>query len=94
MDPESVMDGLELATALILEYGGGEPSEVRVAGKAPARLPAIELDIARVKKLLGLDLPPQRIEAILTALGFKVTRGPVWTVAPPAGGAIAARRLT
>ena len=83
VDPESVMDGLELATALILEYGGGEPSEVRVAGKAPARLPAIELDIARVKKLLGLDLPPQRIEAILTALGFKVTRGPVWTVAPP-----------
>jgi phenylalanyl-tRNA synthetase beta chain len=83
VDPESVMDGLELATALILEYGGGEPSEVRVAGKAPARLPAIELDIARVSKLLGLDLPPQRIEAILTALGFKVTRGPVWTVAPP-----------
>ncbi len=83
VDPESVMDGLELATALILKHGGGEPSEVRVAGQAPARLPAIELDIARVKKLLGLDLPAPRIEAILTALGFKVTRGPVWTVTPP-----------
>lgn len=83
VDPESVMDGLELATALILEYGGGEPSEVRVAGEAPARLPAIELEIARVKKLLGLDLPAPRLEDILTALGFKVTRGPVWTVAPP-----------
>lgn len=83
VDPESVMDGLELATALILEYGGGEPSEVRVAGKAPERLPAIELDITRVKKLLGLDLPAPRLEEILTALGFKVTRGPVWQVSPP-----------
>ncbi len=83
VDPESVMDGLELATALIIEYGGGEPSEVTVAGEAPARLPDIAFDPARVKKLLGLDLPSNRIEAILTALGFAVTRGDVWTVALP-----------
>jgi phenylalanyl-tRNA synthetase beta chain len=37
VDPESVRDGIELATALILEYGGGTPTEVTVAGEAPAR---------------------------------------------------------
>jgi phenylalanyl-tRNA synthetase beta chain len=37
VDPESPVDGIELATALILEYGGGDASEVTVAGEAPAR---------------------------------------------------------
>ncbi|XBQ17140.1 MAG: phenylalanine--tRNA ligase subunit beta [Oceanicaulis sp.] len=83
VDPESVMDGIELATALIVKYGGGTPSEVTMAGEAPARPEPIAFDPARVKKLLGLDLSEDEIEKILSSLGFEVSRGERWSVAVP-----------
>ncbi|MEQ8404705.1 MAG: phenylalanine--tRNA ligase subunit beta [Oceanicaulis sp.] len=83
VDPESVLDGLHLATALILKYGGGTASEVAVAGAAPARPAPIAFDPARVKKLLGLDLGEERIAQILASLGFGVERGATWTVSVP-----------
>src|SRR5208283_5407032 len=53
IDPQSVMRGLNLATRMILEFCGGEPSAALVAGKEPAGRPAIDFDPARVKKLSG-----------------------------------------
>jgi len=70
VDPQSVVPGLELATFLILKFCGGEPSEIRVAGEAPAPPGPIPFDRAYVKKLSGLDLPHARIDEILTRLGF------------------------
>jgi len=72
VDPESVVPGLEQATQLILELCGGEPSEIRVAGHAPAPPAAIAFDRSYVKKLSGLDVGPARIDDILTKLGFAV----------------------
>lgn len=72
VDPESLVHGLEQATRLILDLCGGEPSEVRVAGQAPAPPAAIAFDRAYVKKLSGLDVGPARIDDILTRLGFAV----------------------
>lgn len=83
VDPQSVREGIELATALILEYGGGTPSEVTVAGEAPARPDPVRFDPARVEKLLGLSLPEDRISEILESLGFSVDRGSPWTVSVP-----------
>ena len=87
VDPESVIDGIELATRLILAHGGGSPSEIRLAGAAPARPAAIAFDPTRIRRLLGLDLSADRIESILVALGFSVARGDgegaAWTVSPP-----------
>ena len=70
VDPGFVVPGLELATRLILEFCGGEPSEVSLAGAIPAPPPAVDFDPAYVKKLAGLDLPADRIRTILEALGF------------------------
>lgn len=70
VDPGFVVTGLELATALIIELCGGEPSDVFVAGQAPAPLAPTEFDPAYVEKLSGLALPEARIYAILEALGF------------------------
>jgi phenylalanyl-tRNA synthetase beta chain len=70
VDPGFVVDGLELATKLILQMCGGEASELRVAGQAPAAPAAIAFDRAYVKKLSGLDLGRERIDAILASLGF------------------------
>ena len=55
-----VVPGLELATRLILELCGGEPSEVGVAGEAPAPPAAVAFDPAYVEKLSGLDRRPAR----------------------------------
>ena len=72
VDPQSVVPGLELATQLILQLCGGEASDIRVAGEAPAPPQAIAFDRAYVKKLSGLDLTPSRIDEILAKLGFEI----------------------
>ena len=72
VDPQFVVPGLELATRLILDLCGGEPSEIRVAGAPPAPPAAVEFDHAYVKKLSGLTVADARIDAILTDLGFAV----------------------
>jgi len=70
VDPGFVVPGLELATQLILEMCGGEPSEISVAGELPASPPVIAFDPAYVKRLAGIDLPNDRIRNILETLGF------------------------
>ncbi len=83
VDPASVVPGLELATRLILDLCGGEPSELVVTGEAPANPAAFDFDPARVASLTGLSLDDDRIAEILTRLGFEVARGTPWTVTPP-----------
>ena len=85
VDPESCADGLELATALILEVCGGEPSELVVAGEAPLRPDSFEFDPAYVHRLSGLDVPRKRTLDILGALGFDVSSAGIGnvTVHPP-----------
>lgn len=70
VDPGFVIPGLELATQLILALCGGEASEIRVAGEAPASPEAFAFDRGYVKKLAGLDLPAAKIDEILKTLGF------------------------
>jgi phenylalanyl-tRNA synthetase beta chain len=84
VDPQSVIPGLELATALILELCGGEPSEIAVAGQAPAPPAAFAFDPAYVRALSGLDIPADKTIEILRALGFTVEgTAPALTVTPP-----------
>lgn len=83
VDPASVVPGIELATKLILDLCGGEPSDIVVAGQAPADPVGFAFDPARVGSLTGLALDDDRIAEILTRLGFEVARGTRWTVTPP-----------
>ena len=83
VDTASAVPGIELATKLILDLCGGEPSEIVVAGEAPAAPTAFAFDPARVGALTGLSLSDDRIAEILTALGFDVSRGSSWSVTPP-----------
>jgi phenylalanyl-tRNA synthetase beta chain len=84
VDPDSVIPGLELATRMILDICGGEPSEIVVAGQGLAPPTAIAFDPERVKKLAGLDVPLARAKEILKALGFAVTgAGKTLSVTPP-----------
>ncbi len=83
IDPEFVVPGLELATQLILDLCGGEPSEVVVSGQAPGRRADVTFDPAYVEKLTGLAVSNDDTKRILTALGFTVSGNVPWTVAVP-----------
>jgi phenylalanyl-tRNA synthetase beta chain len=73
VDPQSCVPGVELATRMIMEFCGGEPSEVMVAGAAPAPRAPILFDPDRTRTLAGLAVSPTRTRAILKALGFETT---------------------
>ena len=71
IDPHSCVEGIELATRLILDACGGEPSEVIVAGTVPAGPAPVAFKPRDMKRLTGLDMPVKRMEQILRALGFE-----------------------
>ena len=84
VDPQFVVPGLELATQLVLDLCGGEASELLVAGQIPDTSRSIAFRPARVAELAGITVADDEQEAILTRLGFGVTRGPEgWQVAVP-----------
>ena len=83
VDPEFVVPGLELATRLILDWCGGEPSEIVVAGAVPLWRREIEFSPGAVKRLGGLDVPKEEIVRILTNLGFALKGSDPLTVTPP-----------
>ncbi|MEE2527337.1 phenylalanine--tRNA ligase subunit beta [Hyphobacterium sp. HN65] len=73
VDTGSIQTGIDLATQLVLELCGGEASEVRVAGKAPANPAPIDFPVSEVKRLTGIDLPAGIITDMLQKLGFGVS---------------------
>ncbi len=84
VDTGFVVDGLELATTLVLELCGGEASEVVVAGEAPAAPAPVTFDPAYVQQLSGLSIAPEKTREILEKLGFAIDAGgSAWTVTPP-----------
>jgi len=72
IDPAFNMEALQLATRMIMELCGGEPSEIVVAGKVPDTSRAYKLDPARVRSLVGMDIPEAEQRQTLTALGFRL----------------------
>ncbi|MBZ0215720.1 MAG: phenylalanine--tRNA ligase subunit beta, partial [Fimbriimonadaceae bacterium] len=72
VDPAFTVPGAELATRLVLDFCGGTPSELTVAGSVPDSDKIIELPISEVIRLLGLDVSRNEIKVILTSLGFWV----------------------
>ncbi len=90
VDPHSQLDGMELATRLILEHCGGEPSDVLVAGETPAGPATVDFKLRDMARLTGVEMTTHRMEEILEALGFGITRpthaghhAEIWTVKPP-----------
>ncbi len=72
IDPAFNAPGLELATQMILELCGGEPSEVVQAGAVPDTDRAYKLDTDRVQSLVGMDIPAEEQRRTLEALGFRL----------------------
>ncbi|HEY0302966.1 MAG TPA: phenylalanine--tRNA ligase subunit beta, partial [Rhizomicrobium sp.] len=83
VDPEFTIPGLELATRMILDFCGGEASEIVVAGGPPDWRRAIDFDPSYVARLGGLDVPKAETVAILRRLGFGIEDGATLKVSTP-----------
>jgi phenylalanyl-tRNA synthetase beta chain len=70
VDPAFCLPGAELATHLIMEICGGEPSELTVAGTIAIPHKIIDFPFSEVARLTGLDLPQTTMQAVLEKLGF------------------------
>ncbi|ESZ32369.1 phenylalanine--tRNA ligase subunit beta [Mesorhizobium sp. L2C066B000] len=84
VDPEFIVPGVELATKLVLEFCGGEPTETEVVGYAGYKPKIVSFPISEVKRLTGIEVPKAESLDILTRLGFKPSgSGDVVDVAVP-----------
>ncbi len=84
LDPEFTRPGLEIATRLILDLCGGEPSEVTISGAIPERRRPIRLRQDRTRTLGGCDVAADEQRRILEALGCAIeVEGSAFAVTPP-----------
>jgi phenylalanyl-tRNA synthetase beta chain len=84
VDPNFAVPGLELATQMVLDLCGGQPSEVVVAGKIDAPEKVIDFPPAELKRLAGLSLDLPEMRRVLNKLGFFVAgQGAVVKISPP-----------
>ncbi|WP_159730273.1 phenylalanine--tRNA ligase subunit beta [Methylosinus sp. Ce-a6] len=72
VDPAFALPGLELATRLVLEFCGGEASDVVVAGSAETQTRELCFPWSETKRLTGLDVSREEQATILARLGFTV----------------------
>src|SRR6476469_1835510 len=70
VDPAFMLPGLELATRLVLDLCGGEPSEIVVAGDPAAKEKIIDFPLSELPRLTGLKLPLADVRRVLEKLGF------------------------
>ncbi len=70
IDPRFTLQGLELATKMVIDLCGGDASDIVTAGDVPDTARAYRLNPARTASLVGLDIPEATQRATLTALGF------------------------
>ncbi len=70
VDPNFMLPGLELATGLVMDLCGGEPSEVVVAGSPKARDVVVDYPMSELERLAGIKLPAVETRRILERLGF------------------------
>jgi phenylalanyl-tRNA synthetase beta chain len=71
IDPAFNRPGIELATRMVMELCGGEPSEVFTAGLTEIKRKVVSFPLAEVKRLTGLDVPRAESLDILKRLGFE-----------------------
>lgn len=72
VDPEFMVPGVELATKLVLELCGGQPTKTDVVGYAGHTAKVVSLPLSEIKRLTGIEVEKAESLDILTRLGFGV----------------------
>ena len=81
VDPEYVIEGLNLATQMILDLCGGEAGEISLVDNLKFQPKKIKFDPKLVNKLTGIEIPNDKIIKILESLGFDISNS--WNVVVP-----------
>ena len=71
VDPESALWGAEVAAHMILDFCGGEASELTIAGEMPDWTRSASLRPDRLRSFGGADVPRDEAKTILNRLGFE-----------------------
>ena len=74
IDPNSIKEGLEIASALIIKICGGEISKFSIVGSSSTKNKIIDLDFKKFKKVVGIEILKNEVSQILTSLGCKVKK--------------------
>ena len=72
--PNSIKEGLEIATGLIIKICGGEASKFNITGQAFQKNKVINFDIEKFNDLIGISISISEADKILSSLGFKVKK--------------------
>ncbi len=84
IDPEGLDWASRRCCQLILELAGGELAAGLVdVGQQPAARDTITLRFSQLKRILGIDVPPERMREILVALGNREEASPIPRPTPP-----------
>lgn len=84
IDPTSCNDGIEIATRMILDLCGGEPSYTTMAGSMPEWMRRYNFDPKLTEQLGGMNIPASEQIDLLMRLGFDTQqRADVIEVTPP-----------
>ena len=72
-DPEMVITALDRAAALMAELAGGKVARGRI-DEYPRKINAGEIRLRheRIKRILGVDVPAQKVVSILASLSFEI----------------------
>lgn len=84
IDPAFTIEGIELATRMILDLCGGEAGSVVEAGDIPPCTKTIAYAPTQFNQLMGYDVPATDQAEILESLGFTVDNASdIWNVTTP-----------
>lgn len=74
VDAAFALPGIELATQLVLDLCGGEPSDLVIAGAIPRERRGVDFPWSETQRLAGVDVSQADATAILERLGFSVEK--------------------
>ena len=70
IDPNSILEGLQFATELILKICGGQASKFLIVGKNSQKNKVIKFEIDSFEDLIGIPISINEAQKILASLGF------------------------
>ena len=71
VDPNSIIEGLELGAELITKICGGHASKLSITGKVSKKKKSIKFEIDKFENLIGIPISINEAQRILISLGFK-----------------------
>ncbi len=74
IDPNSVIEGLEIATELILNICGGQASKFVITGKSKQKSKILKFEVNNFENLIGVPISINEAQKIFLSLGFKCSK--------------------